>query len=82
MSSNLGSQKLIPSKTDLHLSDEHEGHDDSEDGDGLTENDGDEVLGANARRLHSATENRRTGGEDSPENTRNECKLSRSTKLN
>jgi hypothetical protein len=49
-----------------HLGGEDDGHDDAVDGDDLAEDDGDEVLGADARRLDTSTDNRGTGSEDTP----------------
>lgn len=48
------------------LGGEDDGHDDSVDGDDLAEDDGDQVLGSDPRRLDTGTENRRTGDEYTP----------------
>ncbi len=50
----------------LHFPDEYECHDDAEDRDGFAEDDGDEVLRADARRLHAAAEDRRARRENAP----------------
>ena len=53
----------------VNLGGEDDGHDDAVDGDDLAEDDGDEVLGADARRPDAGTEDRRAGDEDSPAGT-------------
>jgi hypothetical protein len=45
---------------------EHDAHDDAVDGDDLAENNRDQVLGADARRLDTTAEDRSSGNEDSP----------------
>ena len=45
---------------------EDDGHDDAVDGDDFAEDDGDEVLGADAGRFDAATENGGAGDEDAP----------------
>jgi hypothetical protein len=50
----------------LDLLREDDGHDDAVDGDDLTEDDGDQVLGSDAGGLNTTTENRRAGNEDAP----------------
>lgn len=48
------------------LGGEDDGHDDTVDGDDFAEDDGDEVLSADARGADTATDNRRAGNEDAP----------------
>ncbi|KAI6759710.1 hypothetical protein HG530_010390 [Fusarium avenaceum] len=50
----------------LDLLREDDGHDDAVDGDDLTEDNGDQVLGSDAGGLNTTTENRRAGNEDAP----------------
>jgi len=45
---------------------EHDAHDDAVDGDNLAEDNRDQVLGADSRRLDTTTEDRGSGDEDSP----------------
>ncbi len=48
------------------LVDENDGHDDAVDGHGLAENDGNEVFGANARRLDRGAEQRCASEQNAP----------------
>lgn len=48
------------------LGGEDDGHDDAVDGDDFAEDDGDEVLGADARGFDAAADNRGAGDEDAP----------------
>ena len=48
------------------LGGEDNAHDDTVDGDDLTEDNGDQVLGADAWRFHTTTKDRGSGDEDSP----------------
>lgn len=48
------------------LGGEDDGHDDAVDGDDLTEDDGDQVLGSDSRRLDTGTEDGRARDEDTP----------------
>lgn len=48
------------------LGGEDNGHDDTVDGDDLAEDDGDEVLGTDARRPNATAEDRGAGDEDAP----------------
>jgi uncharacterized protein YcfJ len=45
---------------------ENDAHDDTVNGDNLTEDNGDQVLGADAWRFHTTTEDRSSSNEDSP----------------
>ena len=52
--------------TDGKVCADDNGHDDAVDGDGLAEDDADEVLGLDARRLHAPASDARPSRVDSP----------------
>lgn len=68
-SGKISSQNIVARTSSvewLELSDEDKGHNDAEDGDGLTENDGHQVLRTDTGCLHTTTQNGRTSRENTP----------------